>query len=101
MGAIVTIKINQSELRGLVQDPAGGVYRDLNRRLNRVRTQAKRLAPVDLGILRGSIDQEIQKQKGTIVGRVGTNVEYAIYQELGTRYMRAQPFLVPALRKAK
>lgn len=31
---------------------------------------------------------------------VGSNVEYSIYQELGTRHMPPQPYLRPATRKA-
>lgn len=30
-------------------------------------------------------------------GYVGTAVEYAVYQEFGTRYMRPQPYLRPAI----
>lgn len=32
---------------------------------------------------------------------VGTNVEYAVYQELGTSKMDAQPYLFPAARAAE
>lgn len=32
---------------------------------------------------------------------VGTNVEYAVYVEFGTRYQDAQPFLFPAAREAE
>lgn len=32
---------------------------------------------------------------------VGTNVEYAVYQEYGTRYMEPQPYLRPAAREAQ
>tara|TARA_R110002167_G_scaffold12153_2_gene52070 strand:+ start:810 stop:1001 length:192 start_codon:yes stop_codon:yes gene_type:complete len=62
---------------------------------------AKRLAPVDRGILRSSIQYEIRKERGELTARIGTNVKYAVYQEFGTRYMKAQPFLRPALKAAK
>lgn len=55
-----------------------------------IETTAKELAPVDTGRLRASIHYD--KASGT----VGTNVTYAPYIELGTRRMRAQPFLFPA-----
>lgn len=91
------VKINQAELGRLLTGSEGPVYRDLNRRLNLIRNEARRLAPVDRGILRGSIEQEIRVTGSSIVGRVGTNVEYAIHQEFGTRFMAARPFLRPAL----
>ena len=51
---------------------------------------AKKLAPVDTGNLRNSITHEVDAY-------IGTNVEYAPYQELGTIHMKAQPFLKPAV----
>lgn len=36
-----------------------------------------------------------------IVAIVGFSVEYAIYQELGTKYMAARPFLVPAFDEVR
>ena len=51
---------------------------------------AKDYAPVDTGRLQNSIHPS-SVSKDTIA--VGTNVEYAIYQEMGTSRMRAHPFL--------
>lgn len=50
-------------------------------------------APIDTGNLRGS---HYFKRKGVAVYEVGASAAYAIYVELGTRHMRAQPYLVPA-----
>ena len=58
---------------------------------------AKRSCPVDTGRLRSSITHEIELVPGKVRGRVGSNVEYAAYVELGTRRTRAQPYLRPAL----
>lgn len=55
---------------------------------------AKMLAPVDTGALRNSVNT--QKQ-GRLLYWVQDGVEYGIYQELGTRRMASQPFMVPAL----
>lgn len=58
---------------------------------------AKRMCPVDTGRLRDSITWELGLMMGLPTARIGTNVEYAPYVELGTRYMAAQAFLRPAL----
>jgi HK97 gp10 family phage protein len=58
-----------------------------------VEGQAKALVPVDTGNLRNSITHELGKKEA----RVGTNVEYAPFVELGTVKMAAQPYLNPAL----
>ena len=56
---------------------------------------AKKLAPVDTGNLRNSITHEVDDGEPAVY--IGTNVEYAPYQGLGTIYMEAQPFLKPAV----
>ena len=56
---------------------------------------AKKLAPVDTGNLRNSITHEVDN--GEPAAYIGTNVEYAPYQELGTIHIKAQPFLKPAV----
>ena len=50
------------------------------------------------GRLRSSIAWEIVQGKA-VSARVGTNVKYGRYLELGTRCMKARPFLRPALAK--
>ena len=71
-----------------------------------VEGQAKLLAPVGQypkgsgkvgGNLRNSITHEIKGKEA----RVGTPVSYAIFQELGTSKMAAQPYLNPALEMNK
>lgn len=88
---------------------------------------AKKLAPVDTGLLRNSITWAIAGQapntmnykadKGGITGSysgqanadkagprhvyIGSNVEYAPYQELGTDKIKKQPFLSPAINDNK
>ena len=56
---------------------------------------AKKIAPVDTGNLRNSITHDVDD--GEPAAYIGTNVEYAPYQELGTIHMKAQPFLKPAV----
>jgi len=54
-------------------------------------SQARLMAPVDTGRLRGSIT----KIKDGDDYLVGSNVEYAAHQEFGTKWMKAQAFLRP------
>lgn len=68
--------------------------------VKRVTERAKSLAPVDTGRLRDSITgyvQELAVVQMRIKAIVGSEVEYAGFQEYGTRYMGAQPYLRPAL----
>lgn len=62
-----------------------------------VQAQASRLAPKDTRNLSNSIAYNVTDEDAII----GTNVEYAPYQEFGTSKMSAQPFLEPALHNNK
>lgn len=66
-----------------------------------VETQASLLSPVDTGLLRKSITHRVLKTASGGTAEVGTNVEYAPYQEFGTVKMAPQPFLTPALNEEK
>ena len=76
----------------------------------RVGAAAKALAPVDFGQLKGSImwkvvgredgheeGPKVQMRPDKDSGIVGTATEYAAYQEFGTKRMKAQPYLRPAV----
>lgn len=58
-------------------------------------TYAKLLCPVDTGRLRNSITHTADDK----FAYIGTNVEYAPYVELGTRFQQAQPYLRPAAQE--
>ncbi len=63
-----------------------------------VEREAKINSPVDIGRLRSSITVD---KKDTLYYEVGTNVEYAAFQEFGTSRMVAHPYLGPAIDKVK
>jgi len=77
--------------------------RALQRRVHRqlaswaadVKAEAMRRVPVRTGHLRSTIYSQIN---GWVVN-IGAEATYALFIELGTRYMRAQPYLVPAIRE--
>lgn len=54
---------------------------------------AQALAPVDTGRLRSSIST---RETGPLTFEVYTNLEYAPYQEYGTRYQSGTSFMRPA-----
>lgn len=92
-----------------------------------VEGQAKSLAPVDSGELRDKIDHSVKKEGTSVVGKVGSSLDYAIYVEYGTGEFasngagrkggwvykasngkfyhtvgqKPQPFLLPAFRRNK
>ena len=62
---------------------------------------AKGFAPVDTGNLRRSITHEVEEDAKGWYARYGTNVQYGIYQELGTRHHASHPYLRPALERVR
>lgn len=63
-----------------------------------IEAKAKAHAPVDTGLLRNSIQTNIE---GPLKATVGTSVEYAPYQEFGTRHQKGKSFLTPAADEQK
>ena len=61
--------------------------------------EAMRLAPVDSGMLKRSIELEIKD--GGFTAEVSPYADYAVYQEYGTRYMSGTPYMRPAFHKVK
>jgi HK97 gp10 family phage protein len=60
-----------------------------------VRELAMQLVPVRTGYLRSTIKAEVKNWVAT----VGADATYAYFVEFGTRYIKAQPYLVPALEQ--
>jgi phage gpG-like protein len=70
-------ELDQGAIHYFMQDPFGGVARDMYRRGQQVRSRAIQLAGVDTGRLRASISVDLVPREGTLAARVGTNVDYA------------------------
>lgn len=94
------VVIDQGALTELLEGPTGDVAKDLARRAVQVDRAAKNLCPVDTGRLRSSITWEVNRDGLGLYALIGSNVDYAIHVELGTRYASAQAFLRPALGAA-
>lgn len=59
--------------------------------------QARALAPVDSGELRDSITYEVRRTASSLAIVVLAGADHALYVELGTSRMSAQPYLRPVL----
>lgn len=95
-----SVKWYNAELTALLEGPDGPVAKDLTRRALKCQRTAKRLCPVDTGRLRASIAWRLERDAEGLAAVIGTNTHYAAYIEFGTRNMRAQPYLRPALMEA-
>lgn len=98
---------NQSALSELLSGPHGAVAADLAARAIRVESAAKANAThrpgpeVVTGRLRDSISWRLGQDAAGLYADIGSNVQYAIFLELGTVNMIPYPFLRPALSAAR
>lgn len=60
------------------------VFKNMQKACLVVETEAKKNCPVDMGILRASITSDVEITPTEIVGRIGSNFEYAPYVHNGT-----------------
>lgn len=77
------IRINEAALQKMLRNPKGQVARGTLKLGKKVERKAKRLVPVDHGILRNSISTELIIRRGP-VARIGTKMKYALVVHNGT-----------------
>ncbi len=91
----LVLKLNPRKVRRLLGTD------DTREMITRVAQEAETLmkarAPVRTGNLRRSITHRVLGDGKRWYALVGTNVKYAIFQEYGTRFHVAHPFMRPAL----
>jgi len=87
-------------LRSYAPERRARVARVIARTCLEIERTAKRQCPVDTGRLRASIRSALEDVADHLRGAVLTDVDYAVYVELGTRRLAAQPFLLPAFEAA-
>ncbi len=95
----IEIKINRGAVKALAE--SGEVKEGLMILGGVAEVSAKGHVRVDTGNLRRSITHELAKDRIGWFVRVGTNVFYGIYQEVGTMFHSAQPYLRPALEAVR
>jgi len=87
------------QFKQAMQQFDSGMQRHVHRQLASwaadIKAFAKQLAPVRTGHLRSSIYAKISEW----VAEIGAEATYALFVELGTRYMQAQPYLYPAIQE--
>lgn len=97
--AYIDIKITQDNTEQIIAEKNEAVLRALEIIGQVVENSAAGYAPVDTGNLRNSITHEVDDGEHCVY--IGSNVEYAPYQELGTSRMKAanggRGFLRPAV----
>jgi HK97 gp10 family phage protein len=100
VGVEVSINIEGvNQFKAAMQKLDSGMQRHVHRQLTSwaadVKASARRIVPVRTGYLRSTIYAKIQEW----VAQIGAEATYALYVELGTRYMRARPYLYPAIQE--
>lgn len=94
------ITVHMGAVNALLRSGSGPVGRKLFKIGVNVQSSAKMHCPVRTGRLRSSIQTTPVRETATGMSvRVGSNVNYARYVEMGTRRMRARPYLRPALHQ--
>lgn len=91
----------QAKLSKLDPLTRAGIVAGVQKAALKVEGDAKLMAPVDTGALRGSITTGGRSTPDGAEATIGSSLEYAPYVELGTSRMSAQPFLQPGLQKNK
>ena len=79
---------DNSDFAKSIQDATLQITLDMKKKVKKaclvVETQAKQDCPVDMGILQASITSEVEMTAEAIIGRIGSNEEYAPYVNNGT-----------------
>ena len=89
--------MDDNALDDLLKGPDGEVAGYVTRLAIQAAGIAQELCPVDTGNLRTHIRWAVQSEDSGIVGYIGSDVNYAIYPEMGTMYQEPQPYLRPAV----
>ena len=100
MGVEVSLDVEGAEeFQTAMAQFDSGMQRHVHRRLASlaadIKASARQKVPVKTGYLRSTIYAKVRDW----VAEVGAEAAYALYVELGTRHMRARPYLYPAIQE--
>jgi len=82
---MVRVQVKTKKRHDTAEGIEDGVQAGISEYLTILQSQSKLLAPVDTGLLRGSLNKRL---KG-FIGKLFTKTEYALFQEEGTSRMSA------------
>ena len=92
----------EGKLNGVQARVENGAKEGLILAADLIAQRARGKAPVDTGRLKRSVTRGNPfKTSGGMSISVGTNVSYAEFQERGTKYMDAHPYLRPAIQESE
>lgn len=80
----VRVDVNTAAIEEVFLSPSGPAFRHVQNVTERVRNVAVRITPRDTGALAASIEATVAVYGTSIVGRVGSRLEYAYYVHEGT-----------------
>lgn len=96
MAAVIEIKFNHFPT--IARDVREKLSQHIRRTALNMETETKSRTPVRTGLLRSSWTTEMVSELTAIMG---TNVNYAVFVEYGTRKMAARPMLTPAVEAVR
>lgn len=88
----VTVKVVSVKLDNAVAKLPGVPAKIVRDGAANLMSYAKAVCPVDTGFLRSSITMSMSGNTATVLAAAG----YALFVEMGTHKMSAQPYLIPA-----
>lgn len=98
MAKNITIEIKFDHFADIAKKAHDAVSDIVRKTALDVEGQAKMFVPVDTGVLKNSIDVQME---GDMTAVVAPHTEYAAYVEFGTSRMAAQPYMTPAAEEAR
>lgn len=94
----VTVK---SDFMQAIASAEAGRTAAVTKATNAMRVKSQKIVPVDTGDLKRSVKVDFDQAPGITSAEVSYNTHYAVFVELGTSKMAAQPYLLPAFHSAK
>jgi HK97 gp10 family phage protein len=91
--------IGTQEFKAAMERLDSGMQRQVREQLSNWAADVKQSAMQRVPVKTGQLQKSIYSRVSEWVVEVGAEASYAMFVELGTRYMRARPFLFPAVQE--
>ena len=96
-GIRLTVSVRKNRIPQVINEMTTNAAQAVSETIAEAGQRAKALARVDTGEMRGSVRGTVDGLKGVLE----TDVEHSIYNEYGTRFLSAQPFMGPAMEAVR